>query len=80
MIDQRNQQRVTINPGERGGGRVSLLLDRVPEVRAVLTAHGVPFWESPVAVSSDGGPYSTSIALSVKADVELAQRLLDSLP
>jgi hypothetical protein len=79
MIDPRNQQRVTINRGERGGGHILLLRDRLPEVREVLTAHGVPFWESEMSFSSNGGPYVTSITLSVKANVELVQQLLDSM-
>jgi hypothetical protein len=80
MTDPRNQKRTVINRGERGGGSFRLLRDRVPEVRALLDAHGVPYWMDPVSVAADGGPYITGVDLSVKADLDLVQRLLDTLP
>jgi hypothetical protein len=55
-------------------------LDRMDEVRATLDKHAVPYWTSPISVSSDGRPYISSITLSVKADLDLVQRLFDSLP
>ncbi|MBA4063315.1 MAG: hypothetical protein C0501_06305 [Isosphaera sp.] len=80
MTDPRNQKRVEVRRREGGGGSFSLLSDRVPEARAVLDQHGVPYWMDDIEISSDGGPYISRLVLSVKADLDLVQRLLDTLP
>ena len=81
MIDPGiNNKPVTIYRGSRGGGMFQLPVSRLEEVHAVLDRHAVPYWDSAVQISSEGEPPFTSIHLSVKADVDLVQRLLDSLP
>lgn len=80
MIDPRNQKPVEVARKERGGGAIALLSERVPEVRAVLDHHGVPYWMDSSEISADGGPFMSWIVLSVKADIDLVQRLLDTLP
>lgn len=73
-------QPVVIDRMKGGGGAFSLLRDRVPEVRAVLDANAVPYWMDPSSISMDGGPYISRVVLSVKADIDQVQRLLDALP
>lgn len=80
MIDPRNQKRVEVARKQRGGGAISLLSDRVPEVRAALDQHGVPYWMDSSEISADGGPFYSWLVLSAKADLDLVQRLLDALP
>jgi hypothetical protein len=80
MIDPRTNKRVEVGRIERGGGTVLLLRDRLDEVCALLDKNAVPYWRDSISVSSNGGPYVTGITLSVKADVDLVQQLLDALP
>lgn len=80
MIDPRFQKPVVIGRMDRGGGAFYLLRDRVPEIRAVLDANAVPYWMDAESLSMDGGPFISRVVLSVKADVDQVQRLLDALP
>ena len=79
MIDPRTQKPVEIARGSRGGGRFHLLSERMDEVCAALDRHAVPYWRDPIAVSDSGKPYVSGITLSVKADVDRVQQLLDSM-
>lgn len=80
MINPRSQKPVTILPGKRGGGMFQVPAARLGEVHALLDRHAVPYWDSPMVISSDGWPPVATLHLSVKADVTLVQGLLDSLP
>lgn len=81
MTDPRTEKPAKIARYESGGGgSFSLARDRVGEIRAVLDQHAVPYWMDSSSISVDGRPFVSRIVLSVKADIDFVQQLLDTLP
>jgi hypothetical protein len=80
MLDPVSQKPVMLYLGERGGGFFRVARTRLDEVRQLLDQHAVPHWVYPIAISQDGGPQTMHVTLSVKANMQLVQQLLDTLP
>jgi hypothetical protein len=80
MIDQMRHKPLRVEPDKGGGGWMLLSTAQLPQVRALLDAHGIYYWEDPVAISVDDQPEITGITFSVKVDPSEVQRLLDSVP
>ena len=52
---------------------------QVPEVKALLDAHRVPYWKTGARFALRDGSWTEHFTLSRKADPQAVQRLLDSV-
>jgi hypothetical protein len=80
MIDTMTSKPLTIYIGEGGYSHLIVPETQLEQVKALFDANQVLCWVDEELLSVDGEPEVGFISFSLKADLALAQRLLDSIP
>ena len=79
MADTISGQPLTVLPDERAGPYLSVTVDQLAAVRAVLDRHGVSYWVDPEAIRLAGRPAVTVVNFGRRGDARQLQELLDAV-
>jgi hypothetical protein len=80
MTDITTRKPLRVLTAVEAGPYIPIPEAQVPEVTAILRAHGIPFDVDEFAIALDDGPETTVINLGRRVDAVAVQRLLDKSP
>ena len=80
MIDTMTRKPLSIHIGEGGYSHLIVPESQLEQVKALFDANHVIYWVDEELLSVDDEPEVAFISFSLKTDLTVAQRVLDSIP
>ena len=77
MIDSQTRCKLRISTDGTAGPYLMVPVDQLPDVRAGLDRHKIPYWVDSFSVSLDGKPSVTVVNFGRSADAAEVQTILD---